>query len=143
MSKEERKGILDFPSYSEENHIPQNLESFNEFGKAKIFSEVTETNNLQIISKIDLEYYLDYDKICGRVVLRSREDGDRITLASRKCTKSLKKLFNELAIPPELRNEVVVLGDDNGVLLVEGAGVDQRVSVTKNTCRILKIRIER
>lgn len=141
-----RKGILDFPPCNVENIESQQLEKVNKFGRALITSEIiekSETNNLQFISKYDLEYYLDCDRICGRVFIRSRQDGDKITLASRKCTKTLKKLFNELSIPPESRNAVAVFADDSGVLLVEGAGVDQRVSVNKNTRNILKIRIER
>jgi len=141
-----RKGILDFPLFSGEIPDSQQLKKNNSFGDAIITSEIvenSETNNLQFISKYDLEYYLDCDKICGKVIIRSRKDGDKITLASRKCTKSLKKLFNELAIPPESRNTVAVFADDSGVLLVEGAGVDRRVAVNKNTRNVLIIRIER
>lgn len=141
-----RKGILDFPSDAGEKPSSAYLEKTNRFGNADITCEIidnNETNNLQLISKYDLEYFLDYDRICGRVVVRSRLEGDKITLSSRKCTKSLKKLFNELAIPPETRNSVAVFADDSGVLLVEGAGVDKRVAINKNTRSILKIRIER
>lgn len=141
-----RKGILDFPKCSGENPAHQQLEAVNRFGSSNITCEkidASETNNLQFISKYDLEYYLDCDKIYGKVIIRSREEGDKITLASRKCTKSLKKLFNELAIPPENRNSVAVFADDEGVILVEGAGVDQRVTVDKSTKNILKIRVER
>ena len=75
--------------------------------------------------------------------MRSRVDGDSITLASRKCTKSLKKLFNELAVPPEKRNSVAVFADDEGIILVEGAGVALRTAVRGDTEKILIIRIER
>ena len=90
-----------------------------------------------------MEYYLDCDKIHGRVIVRSREDGDKITLASRKCTKSLKKLFNELSIPSEKRNSVAVFSDESGVILVEGAGVAQRAASGKETKKILMIKIIR
>ena len=141
-----RKGILDFPLYNNETPVSQQLEKTNKFGDAVISSvryENSETDNLQIVSEYGLEYYLDCDKICGKVIIRSRQDGDKITLASRKCTKSLKKLFNELAVPPEKRSSVAVFADDSGVILVEGSGVDQRVAVGKNSRNVLKIRIER
>lgn len=141
-----RKGIVDFPLYNNETPVSQQLEKTNKFGDAVISSvryENSETDNLQIVSEYGLEYYLDCDKICGKVIIRSRQDGDKITLASRKCTKSLKKLFNELAVPPEKRSSVAVFADDSGVILVEGSGVDQRVAVGKNTRNVLKIRIER
>lgn len=141
-----RKGILDFPNeISDPEKSVLDGKTLN-FAGAVIETEIinsTEINNLQIISKRDLEYYLDCDKIHGRVIVRSREEGDKITLASRRCTKSLKKLFNELAVLPEKRNSVAVFADDDGVILVEGAGCSERVSVKKNTHKLLKIKISR
>ena len=73
--------------------------------------------------------------------MRGRCEGDKITLASRKCTKTLKKLFNELGVSPERRSSVAVFADESGVILVEGAGVDSRVAVGKATENVLKITI--
>ena len=140
-----RRGVLDFPSVCEEIPETELCERLN-FGSVVIAADVInkeEINNLQNISKSVLEYYLDCDKIHGRAVVRSRSDGDFIALASRKCTKSLKKLFNELAIPPEKRNCVAVFSDDKGVFLVEGAGISRDVTVDKNTKKVMRIRIER
>lgn len=140
-----RKGVLDFPR---EIDAPQSAELCErlDFGGATVTAKIVNTgeiNNLQNISNQVLEYYLDCDKIHGRVVVRSRIDGDSITFASRKCTKSLKKLFNELAVPPERRNSVAVFADDEGIILVEGAGVALRTAVKRDTQKILVIRIER
>ena len=140
-----RKGVLDFPSAGEDVPEAELCERLD-FGSAVITARIInreEINNLQNISKSVLEYYLDCDKIHGRAVVRSRSEGDSITLASRKCTKTLKKLFNELAIPPEKRNAVAVFADDEGVFLVEGAGISRGVAVDKNTKNIMLIRIER
>lgn len=129
-----RKGILDFPQ-----------ESVG-LGEVKIETEIVnikDTNNLQNISKQDLEYYLDYDKIHGKISVRCREAGDKITLVSRNCTKSLKKLFNELSVPPEKRETFAVVADDNGLLILEGIGVDRRAAVTEKTEKILVVRIKR
>lgn len=140
-----RKGILDFPEESAEKS-EVTLKNGAVFGSARIETRIihsNETKNLQNVLKQGLEYYLDYDKIHGKAVFRSRREGDKIALASRNCTKSLKKLFNELSIPPEKRNSVAVAADDNGVFLVEGAGVDKRVAAGKDTKNILIIRIIR
>ena len=140
-----RRGVLDFPSASYEISETALCERLD-FGAAVITTEFInkdEINNLQNISNSVLEYYLDCDKIHGRAIVRSRSEGDSITLASRKCTKTLKKLFNELAVPPEKRNAVAVFADDEGVFLVEGAGISQNVTVDKHTKKIMKIRIER
>lgn len=129
-----RKGVLDFPKDG------------NGLGAVSIETEIVnikEINNLQNISKQHLEYYLDYDKIHGKVFVRSREAGDKITLVSRNCTKSLKKLFNELSVPPEKREAVAVVADDNGLLILEGVGVDRRAAVTSETENILVVKIKR
>ena len=140
-----RRGVLDFPSAGDDISETELCERMD-FGSAVITARIInreEINNLQNISKSVLEYYLDCDKIHGRAVVRSRSEGDSITLASRKCTKTLKKLFNELAIPPEKRNGVAVFADDEEVFLVEGAGISRGVAVDKNTKKIMLIRIER
>lgn len=127
-----RKGVLDFPHES------------SVLGEVSIETEtvnIEETNYLQNISKQDLEYYLDYDKIHGRLFVRSRQAGDRISLSARGCTKTLKKLFNELGIPPEKRDSVAVVADDNGLLILDGIGVDSRAAVTKNTKRVIIVRL--
>lgn len=129
-----RKGILDFPNE------PCGL------GRIEIKTEIVnikEINNLQNISKQHLEYYLDYDKIHGKVFVRAREAGDKITLVSRNCTKSLKKLFNELSVPPEKRESVAVVADDNGLIALEGVGVDRRAAVTAETKNVMVIQIKR
>lgn len=83
---------------------------------------------------------IDYDKIIGKIFLRNRISGDRIRLTTRGLTKTLKKLFNE-SVPFEERERTVVLSDDNGVIYVEGFGVDDRVSADENTKRILSVEI--
>ncbi len=141
-----RKGILDFPQDYGEASVSQFVG-----GKAEFFESVIEThtvnikeiNNLQNFSKQGLEYYLDCDKIIGRLVVRSRQSGDKISLKSRGCTKTLKKLFNELGIYPERRNGVAVIADEEGVVLVEGAGFDSRVAITKSTENVLVVRIKK
>lgn len=139
-----RKGILDFPVDSAEKSKTVINGATAEFGDKSISIRTVdknEINNLQNVSKQDLEYYLDCDKIVGKVCVRSREEGDRITLNSRNCTKTLKKLFNEMEIPPENRNNVAVFSDECGVILVEGAGIDKRVSVSERTDKVLLIKI--
>ena len=141
-----RKGLLDFPDEFVERKNAVMLDGETFFGDVLIKSEIINANeikSLQNVSKQGLEYYLDCDKIHGRVIVRSREDGDKITLASRKCTKSIKKRFNELSIPSEKRNSVAVFSDESGVILVEGAGVAQRAASGKETKKILMIKIIR
>ncbi len=69
-------------------------------------------------------YGIDISKIKNKLVFSSKAEGDKIYLKKRKVTKSLKKLFNEMKIPPEKRNSVAVLKDGESVVWVEGVGID-------------------
>ena len=51
--------------------------------------------------------------------------------------KNLKKYFNELHIPPEIRNSIPVIADDNGIIGIAGYAVSQRAAVDSNTKNIL------
>ncbi len=142
-----RCGMLEFPNGNEPSFetVPFSLGSVRA-GNSEIVSEILkikDTNCLQKVSKSVLTYYLDYDKIHGNMLFRCRESGDKISLKNRGCTKTLKKLFNELSIAPEKRNNLVILSDDAGVLLVEGVGVDSRVEPDENTSLVLAVKINR
>lgn len=60
----------------------------------------------------------------GPVTVRSREPGDTIRLSGG--TKSLKKLFIDKKIPQTQRDQIPVLADSAGVLLVRGIGTAAR-----------------
>lgn len=84
---------------------------------------------------------LDYDKIVGKLVVRTRCEGDSIRLNKRGCTKTLKKLFTENKIPNDIRNKLPVIADDKGVVWVYGVGVAGRCAVSENTETVYKINI--
>jgi len=101
-------------------------------------------NDLEKIQKIHKEFLascVDYDKIIGKAFIRSRVAGDAIRLAGRGCTKSLKKLFQERGIPPEVRNGVAVLADEAGPLWLEGFGCAERCQVDAHTNRAWQITV--
>lgn len=60
-----------------------------------------------------------------KLVFRTRRAGDKITLPERRVTKTLKKLFNELKIPEERRDSVIVLADESDILWAEGIGFSE------------------
>lgn len=95
--------------------------------------------NGEKINNLLLKNSLDCDKIIGKSVLRTRQAGDSIRLAGRGCTKSLKKLMNELSVPTELRDSLPVIADESGVIWIYGIGVAQRCAVTKNSRDIMII----
>lgn len=100
-----------------------------------------ETDNCKKINNLLSNSCADYDKIKNTLVVRSRREGDRITLKSRKVTKSLKKLFNEMKIPAHLRLNVAVVADGDNIIFVEGIGVDSAYAVDSGTKNVLKFEI--
>ena len=86
-----------------------------------------------------LKNAFDYDKISGKLFFRNRDFGDEICLSGRKCTKSLKKLFNEAKVPPEERSRILMLCDDGGIVWIDGFGVAERVSLSDATKTVLII----
>lgn len=68
------------------------------------------------------------DSICGKIFVKSRSDGEKIRLAGRNCTKSLKKLFSEAKLNGEGKELVPVFYDDKGPIAVRGLGVAERCS---------------
>ena len=100
-------------------------------------------NNLfkkgQKVNNLLLKNSLDCDNIIGKSVIRTRMPGDSIRLAGKGCTKSLKKLFNELKIPQDERDTLPVMADDKGVVWIYGVGVAARCAVTKKTERVMII----
>lgn len=99
-------------------------------------------NNSKNFNKLLLDNLADCDKIIGRVYLRTRRPGDTFTFSSRKVTKSLKKLFNELNIPLEQRDLLPVLCDELGVVWVYGVGVNSRCGIESDSSNIIFVRGE-
>lgn len=90
-------------------------------------------------SKKYLKNAFDYDKISGKLFFRNRIFGDEVCLIGRKCTKSLKKLFNEAKIPSSERSRILMLCDDDGIVWIDGFGVAERVKLTDATKKVLII----
>lgn len=105
------------------------------------FNYITKILNIDEFNEKSVDFYCDYDKINGSVTVRGRNCGDRISPANRGCTKSLKKLFNELSVPVEKRASVGVICDDLGIIGIADYCVDERVKTDKNTKRVITIKI--
>lgn len=115
-----------------------------DFNKIKVQKNILSKD--EFLNKCELshkkfDFYCDCDKIIGNVTVRRRCEGDKIAPANRNCTKTLKKLFNELNIPVERRNNIPVITDDNGIIGIYGYCVDERVAVSENSKNIMIIDI--
>ena len=114
------------PNAAGDGHSGRNME--NSGDNCEIFNKKTEN---------DLKNKLDYDKLVGSLFVRTRLPGDRIRLAGRGCTKSLKKLFNEAHTPR--RDAILILSDEAGLVWVQGFGVAERVGTDQGTTRVLQL----
>lgn len=105
--------------------------------------EIIQCDNLKKIKDVHKKstyYLLDYDKIKGRTVLRSRRFGDKIQLTGRSFFSSVKKLINEI-VPPDMRSSIHFIEDEEGTVFAEHIGIAKRVAPDENTCRFLKITV--
>ena len=107
------------------------------------YETVIKEENIKKINNLLLKNVLDCDKIVGELIIRTRCSGDKIRMADRGITKSLKKLFCEMKIPENERDLIPVVSDEKGVVWVYGIGVAERVSCNSKTERILVIESEK
>ena len=73
-------------------------------------------------------FYFQSEKLCGKIFVTSRAEGDRIRLAGRGCTKELRRLQREAGLSPAERARALVIRDAAGIVAAEGFGVAERVA---------------
>ena len=94
----------------------------------------------QKVNSLLSKNFIDCDTIVGDLKIRTRLEGDTIKLRGRNCTKSLKKLFSELKIPTEDRDNIPVAADDKGIVWIYNVGVSDRNAVTDTTKKIAEFK---
>ena len=128
------KNTLRFADFSEASKKTEFMISEKQFGINEFL------NKCELCGK-KFDFYCDCDKIVGSVAVRHRLGGDKITPVGRNCTKSLKKLFNELQIPAEIRDNIPIITDDNGIIGIYGYCIDERVAVSDFTQNVLILNV--
>lgn len=142
-----RKGIL----YLDEPFFDCEFEKNVEFTKDKegklcfsyksflfILSEVSKCNQILNNIKCDFISSLDYDKINGNVLLRSRLPGDKVKFLNRP-TKSVKKLINEKGLSPKEKSGIIFMTDDKDIIWISGFGATQKTLPDECTKNVLMI----
>ncbi|MGN1051083.1 MAG: tRNA lysidine(34) synthetase TilS [Acutalibacteraceae bacterium] len=74
------------------------------------------------LSEKALQNMVKFDIMCPDTCFRNRREGDTFKIPKRNVTKSLKKLMNELKIPVEKRDSLVLLANGSKILWIEGIG---------------------
>lgn len=97
------------------------------FGQPGFGVTLRQVEKNQVFYKSFNTFYAGCDTIdLSTCVLRVRQTGDRLRLHPNSGSKTLKKFMIEKKIPSGRRDRLAVLADQNGVIAVQGLGVDVR-----------------
>lgn len=98
------------------------------------------SQNTPLVHKKDLKNMADYAKITGsECMLRTRQAGDRFRPAGRGVSKPLKKLLNELHVPPQARSALPLLAAGETVLWLWDQGFAEGLAPCAATRTVLCI----
>ncbi len=83
--------------------------------------------------------WFDCDRITDNVVIRTRAEGDYLTIDSAGNHKSLQDYFVDAKIPRHMRDEIPLVCDGNHVMWVVGYRISEYYKISNNTTRVLEI----
>lgn len=92
------------------------------------FSRLAEEDSEMLRNSIDMGS-IDM----GTLVFRNRRPGDIFVPCGRGVTKKVKKLFNELKIPKDLRDNLPILCNENDIVWMYSIGVCEKYRVRSQT----------
>lgn len=87
------------------------------------------------------ENAFDADRLSGNAFIRNRLPQDRIKLAGKNFTSSVKKLFSQKVDIKE-RSRICFIADEEGPVFIESIGISERVRITEETRNVLEIFID-
>ena len=85
--------------------------------------------------------WFDYDKITTDLLLRTRRQGDYLTIDAALHTQSVKQYMINEKIPKIQRDNIHVLADGAHVLWIPGYRISQCYKVDESTKRILQVQL--
>lgn len=113
------------------------------FGKYEVKFQIIDNNFTGKFYKNNLIKLFDYDTIERDIVIRYRENGDKIIPLGMNGSKKIKDIFIDLKIPRHYRDEIPIVCFDDEISWVIGCKTSQKFKVTKDTKRILKITVSK
>lgn len=85
------------------------------------------------------EEYISFDAVHLPLTVRSRRPGDRFCPLGSPGTRKLSDFLSDLKIEPEERNRVAILCDRAGPIWIVGFRIDDRVKLTPQTRKGLRL----
>ena len=89
------------------------------------------------------EEWLDYDEVHPPLVIRHRRPGDRFWPLGAPGSKKVSEFLIDAKVDPAERDRLAILCDRLGPILLIGHRIDERVKLTRQTRRVLKVRARR
>lgn len=87
-------------------------------------------------------YYFDYDKIEKPLMIRTRLDGDKISLFGLKGNKKVKKIFIDKKISKSKRDLIPLIVSGEEIMMVGRLAISDEFSVDKDSKKIFTVKIE-
>ncbi len=109
-------------------------------GNSVIFSIIKCEKSINIPQNRYTKWF-DYDKIEKSLVLRTRQKGDFLTIDDRFSHKSIQDYMVNEKIPRALREEMLLLCEENHVLWVPGCRISSFYKIDENTKYILQVQL--
>ena len=116
--------------------VPGILESPFGVFESKIFSY-----KKQKIEEKKYTKWFDYDKIKNSPCVRTRRQGDYLTVNSEGGRKKLNRIFIDEKIPQEERDRKLLIAEESHIVWIPGRRMSSYYQVGDQTKKILKIKI--
>ena len=89
--------------------------------------------------KISCSKRFDCDRITDNVVIRTRAEGDYLTIDAAGNHKSIQDYFVDEKIPRHKRDQIILVCDGSHVMWVVGYRISEYYKISNNTTRVLEI----
>lgn len=104
---------------------------------ASISSYILPVSKANIKDTNPFKKYFDYDKIKGRLCIRSRREGDRFIPLGMKGSKKLKDFFIDEKVPREERDNIPIVENDGNIIWIVGYRISEEYKVENSTKKVL------
>ena len=105
--------------------------------------EASIINQEQMAEKDDFTAYLDLGKTSDKLIVRSRQRGERFQPLGMSQPKKLGEFMIDAKIPQAWRGRIPIVCSPQHILWVVGWRIDDRVKVTEQTKQVLCLKFER
>jgi len=85
---------------------------------------------------------LDYDRINGPLIIRSRKSGDKYQPIGQSGRKSLKNILIDNKIPTIYRDKMPIVEENSDICWLVGYRIGANFSVKNKTKRVLNLTVE-